>query len=47
MHHVGIDKDNLQVLEYLLNTGEAHLRLIAVAWLEVLLGLTSSAIEEV
>jgi len=35
------------MLKHLLNAYEAHLRLVIVAGLEVLLGIVSSAIEEV
>jgi hypothetical protein len=46
-HLIGVDVDGFQVLDHLLDAGEAHLGLVVVAGLEVLLSIASSAIKEV
>jgi hypothetical protein len=46
-HLVGVDVDGCQMLDHLLSSSEAHLRLVVVLGLEVSLGVSSSTVEEV
>ena len=47
MYLVWVFIASCKVLNYLLNIGEAHLRLIVVAGAEVFLGISSSTVKEV